>query len=169
VDPWATATLALVGLRRPKLALFMVAAHAGALRRNRPSTSMARAAKWSISAVARTGEGIGRAGVMFVAPGLVAALCMRATRRPALVLLAGSPLARWAWERPSLDPLRWTSACLADDLAYGAGVWYGCVAQRVLEPLMPTVARASRHDGRRTEPVAPRLRARSPNGSGSVP
>ena len=37
-----------------------------------------------------------------------------------------------------VDPVRWTLACVADDLAYGAGVWRGCLAHRTWEPLRPT-------------------------------
>ena len=37
--------------------------------------------------------------------------------------------------RPRLDPVRWTAACVADDVAYGLGVWRSCLAHRTVAPL----------------------------------
>ena len=50
------------------------------------------------------------------------------------------PLVEWATERPALGPLRWTAARLADDLAYGAGVWAGAVRARSAASLLPDLA-----------------------------
>ncbi|NEW72931.1 mycofactocin system glycosyltransferase [Streptomyces rapamycinicus] len=36
-----------------------------------------------------------------------------------------------------LDPARWTALRIADDLAYGAGVWTGCLRHHVMTPLLP--------------------------------
>jgi hypothetical protein len=36
-----------------------------------------------------------------------------------------------------LDPLRYVALHLADDLAYGTGVWAGCVRERTVAPLVP--------------------------------
>ena len=39
--------------------------------------------------------------------------------------------------RPRLDPVRWGLLWLADDAAYGLGVWWGCLRQRRAGPLLP--------------------------------
>ncbi|MQA63358.1 MAG: mycofactocin system glycosyltransferase [Actinophytocola sp.] len=39
--------------------------------------------------------------------------------------------------RHDLDPVRWAALRVADDLAYGAGVWAGCLRHRTLAPLLP--------------------------------
>lgn len=35
------------------------------------------------------------------------------------------------------NPVRWTLLRIADDLAYSAGVWTGCLRHRTLAPLLP--------------------------------
>jgi mycofactocin system glycosyltransferase len=61
--------------------------------------------------------------------------------RPALLAaLLVPPLLEWVRRRPELDPLRWTAARLADDFAYGAGVWAGAVGARSPESLLPDLA-----------------------------
>ena len=62
---------------------------------------------------------------------------VRRTRPAALALLLAPPLDEWARRRPPLDPVRWTLASLADDAAYGAGVWRGCLRERTIAPLRP--------------------------------
>jgi hypothetical protein len=76
---------------------------------------------------------------MLAPVGLAAAMRRRRTRPGALVLFAAPPLAEWWTRRPALDPVRWTAAAVADDLAYGAGVWAGCVRERTAAPLMPSL------------------------------
>ncbi|HVW44511.1 MAG TPA: mycofactocin biosynthesis glycosyltransferase MftF [Amycolatopsis sp.] len=46
----------------------------------------------------------------------------------------------WATARPAVDPVRWMLARTADDLAYGAGVWRGCVRERTVLPLVPSLS-----------------------------
>ncbi len=40
-------------------------------------------------------------------------------------------------EHHELDRLRWAALRIADDLAYGAGVWAGCARHRTLAPVLP--------------------------------
>ncbi len=143
VRPWPTTTAALILAGRPCAAIAANAAHSALLWRRFRGTGISpvRALLWSTSAVAPTIIGVGQAATMLVAPGLLVALCLRATRRPALVLLLASPLDEWARTQPRLDPLRWTASCLADDVAYGVGVWRGCATHRTLDPLVPTMTK----------------------------
>lgn len=41
---------------------------------------------------------------------------------------------------PVLDPLRYSAAKIGDDLAYGAGVWFGAIKRRSLACLLPKLA-----------------------------
>ena len=42
--------------------------------------------------------------------------------------------------RPRLDPVRFTLGYLADEAAYGAGVYRGALAERLAAPLLPRLA-----------------------------
>jgi hypothetical protein len=78
-----------------------------------------------------------------------------AGRRLALAaLLAGAPAAAWLRGRPRLDPVRFTLAYLADEAAYGAGVYRGALAERLADPLLPRFAWRPhpRHPARRPLP-----------------
>jgi len=43
----------------------------------------------------------------------------------------------WRERRPPMDPVRYVSARLLDDVAYSIGVWQGCVRHRTAAPLLP--------------------------------
>jgi hypothetical protein len=59
----------------------------------------------------------------------------------AVALLA--PLQEYRRSRPRMPLLPWTAVRLADDLAYSVGVWQGCLAERMVEPLLPRLWWAS--------------------------
>jgi hypothetical protein len=50
----------------------------------------------------------------------------------------GPALVDWWILRPALDPARWMALRLGDDIAYGAGVWFGCIQEGLTEPLVPS-------------------------------
>ncbi|MCW2746417.1 MAG: mftF, partial [Mycobacterium sp.] len=96
----------------------------------------------AVAAAGRTLLGAGRYGTQFAAPLLAAGLVVRGRRRSAAAaLLLAGPLTAWATARPRLDPVRFTAAAIADDVAYGCGVWAGCLARRTALPLRPRLAR----------------------------
>jgi mycofactocin system glycosyltransferase len=70
---------------------------------------------------------------------LAVLLAWRAPRsRPALTLVAVIPgLVSWWESKRQLDPVRHAALHLADDLAYGAGVWAGCARRRSVRALLP--------------------------------
>jgi mycofactocin glycosyltransferase len=91
----------------------------------------------------------GRWSVQYALPVLAAGLARpggrsqrtRICRRLALASLAlGPPLAEWLRSRPRLDPARFTLGYLADEAAYGAGVYRGALAERIAAPLLPRIA-----------------------------
>lgn len=65
------------------------------------------------------------------------ALVSRRARRVVLVAAVVPALLEWRERRPDLDPMRWIALSIADDTAYAAGVWVGCVDERIAEPLVP--------------------------------
>ena len=123
--PWA---LALAG--RPRLALAAAALDLRHVRRR-------ELARLAIEAQARTARQIADAAWRAHAPVLVTT--RRGRRFLAAALVAGTA-ADYVARRPALDPLRFTALRAADDLAYAAGVWAGCVRARTAAPLIPGAA-----------------------------
>jgi len=83
-------------------------------------------------------------------PALVVALASRRLRRGAAALLVAPALVEWVRTRPRMDPARYVVAHVVDDVAYGAGVWAGCLRARTARPLLPHVTlRSARWPGDR--------------------
>jgi mycofactocin system glycosyltransferase len=151
LHPWPTLTVAGALARNPVAAGLAFAASVVTMRRTLtraaiPPTGVVPA---MATGVHQTWLGIGRYGTQFAAPVLAAALIRpggrtpvrRWGRRAAIAsLLLGPPLTAWAKRRPPLDPARFVAGSLADDIAYGAGVWAGAVRARSTLPLRPTVS-----------------------------
>ena len=73
-------------------------------------------------------------------PALVLGLAFRRTRAAAALALLVPALADWAADRQALDPVRAMAVHVADDVAYGTGVWVGCAGERTLAPLVPRIS-----------------------------
>jgi mycofactocin system glycosyltransferase len=157
LHPWPAVAVAGVLARRPLVAAAGFGAavitmtrtlHRADVPTNGVVASMARATH-------QTWLGIGRYAGQFAAPALAVAAVApgrRGRRLAAASLLLGPPLASWARDRDALDPLRFAAAELADEIAYGAGVWTGSIRARTAVPLRPVVTwRPLRTDTRRSE------------------
>jgi mycofactocin glycosyltransferase len=101
------------------------------------------------ASVRQTWLGTGQWSIQYALPLVAAGIARpggrsrhtRLLRRLALTsLVAGPPVAAWLRSRPGLDPVRFTLAYLADEIAYGAGAYRGAVTERLAEPLLPRVA-----------------------------
>ena len=68
---------------------------------------------------------------------VAAAATSRRARRAVVAAAVIPPLVDWWQGERSVDPARYLVLRLADDLAYGAGVWTGCVQLRTTRPLRP--------------------------------
>ena len=99
--------------------------------------------------VLQTWLGAGRWTIQYALPVAAASLARpggrtartRLGRRLAVAsLLAGPPLAEWRRIRPPLPAAPFSLAYLADEAAYGAGVYRGVLAEKLLSPLLPVVA-----------------------------
>ena len=67
------------------------------------------------------------------------AIAVPRLRLPFAALLAVPSLLDWADRRPPLDPVRYATARLLDDVAYSAGVWRGCARRRSLRAVLPVI------------------------------
>lgn len=70
---------------------------------------------------------------------LVACTLSRRARRVALVAAIVPHLISWRSQRPDLDVARYVAMRVADDLAYGTGVWKGALRERRLGALRPVI------------------------------
>jgi len=144
---WSVAVWALLAARRPRAALVVLSASTGVLAARlrglvrRPLAVATRIAGGGTARGALPALG-GLARVW--SPALVLALLLRPTRRAAALALVLPALRDWAGQRDELDPLRYGAFHVADDVAYGAGVWAGCVRAGTAEPLVPRIAWRSR-------------------------
>lgn len=159
-SPVSVATAAWVlGAPRPVAAAAWAFAGLRLVRRARPLMGTADATGLAARQVCRAGlasaEQLARALSAEWAPLLGIALALvttgvaprwlrRATRR-AVALVVGRHVLQWASRRPALGPLSTVALGLAGELAYGLGVWQGCLAARSAEPLLPRLAKAPRH------------------------
>ncbi|MFC7310466.1 mycofactocin biosynthesis glycosyltransferase MftF [Streptomyces monticola] len=152
-SPWTLACWAALAAGRPKTAAATALATAALLpRKLRP---VGVPAGESLSLALRGHWGAGR---------LLADAVTRSWWPAAVPALAASPRGRllltaafarhavdWRKERPPLGLSPWLAARIADDLAYGAGVWWGALRHRTTAPLRPDASPWPGRDGvRRT-------------------
>jgi hypothetical protein len=144
---WSTAVWGLTLARRPFLALATLAAsililarrlHGLVDRPGRVATTIAGGgtARSFVPAL----QGLTRAW----APAFVLGLAVTRTRRAAALALLTPALYRWWTTNVDLDPVRYAMLCVADDVAYGTGVWAGSLKARTMRPLLPRVILRSR-------------------------
>jgi mycofactocin system glycosyltransferase len=90
------------------------------------------------TALGQTWLGIGRYVTQFAAPAVPVLAPI------AVPLVLAGPVGTWLRKRPQLDLARFVVGHLADDIAYGAGVYAGCVRHRTSIPLRPRIAGRSK-------------------------
>ncbi len=139
---WSAGVWALACARRPVLAAGLLAASVGVLAHRfeglveKPfPVAMKIAAGGTLRSAVPALHGLTRAW----SPALVLGLGWRRSRRTAALALVTPALADWRTDRAPLDPLRYAALHVADDIAYGAGVWTGCVTARTVAPLLPRI------------------------------
>ena len=144
---WSVAVWILSLLRRPGLAMsaqvasIMVLAHRlRGLVRDPVAVAAKIAGGGTARAAVPTLAGIARVW----SPLLVMGLLFHRTRRLAALAMLVPALHDHGQEPGRLDAPRYVGLHVADDLAYGAGVWIGCLQARTAVPLLPRVAWRSR-------------------------
>ncbi len=143
VHPRPVAVVALAAAGRPALAAGAAVAHVAAttVRLRRAGVPPRAGAGLAARGLADSAVAIGRAATMLAPALLAAGLVLRRTRPAALGLLLAEPVRGWSRVHPRLDPVRWAALAIADDVAYGAGVWAGAARARTTLPLRPARAR----------------------------
>lgn len=68
---------------------------------------------------------------------LVVALALRRARPGVALAVLGGPAWEWVATRPRMGPAAYVALRVVDDIAYGAGVWAGCVVERSTAALRP--------------------------------
>jgi mycofactocin glycosyltransferase len=146
LSPWPALSAALVLARRPLWGAGALAPIGWRLaaRMHAAGAPVALAPLFSLRAAAGTMLALGRATTMLAPLALGVAVGRPRSRLGALTLLLAPPLADWWRRRPRLDPLRFAVAAIADDAAYGLGVWTGCARARTLAPLLPSIRTTTR-------------------------
>jgi mycofactocin glycosyltransferase len=151
LQAWPAAATAALLAGRPLVALAAYGAGTGQLVRllrgwGVPATGVLRPMAGSVQ---QAWLGVGQWSAQYALPAVAAGIVWpggrtwrtRTGRRLALAsLLAGPPVAAWIRSRPRLDPVRFTLGYLADEAAYGAGVYRGAAAERLAAPLLPRIA-----------------------------
>jgi hypothetical protein len=151
LQAWPAVAVAALLARRPVAALAAYGAGTGQLVRllrgwDVPPKGVLRP---MADSVLQTWLGAGRWTIQYALPVAAAGLARpggrtartRLGRRLAVAsLLAGPPLAEWRRIRPPLSAAAFTLGYLADEAAYGAGVYRGVLTERLLSPLLPAVA-----------------------------
>jgi mycofactocin system glycosyltransferase len=147
VSAWSAAVWGLLIARRPVLALAALSASIVLLARR--LRGLVRDPVGVATYIA--GGGTARSALPTLAsltrawaPAFVLGLAFRRTRRASALALVVPALQEWAADRQSLDPVRAVAGHVADDVAYGTGVWLGCARERTLVPLIPRIAWRSR-------------------------
>ena len=146
--PWPALAVGALLARRPVPAAAALAVTAVRTRRRLRGAGLptAGAAATAVQATYSTWLGGGRYLTQFAAPAVLAAAVLpgRPGRRVAAAsLLLAGPLQAWWPRRRALDPVRFTAGYLADEIAYGAGVWASCLRRRTLTPVRPRIVRRS--------------------------
>jgi len=144
---WSLAAWLLLVARRPVLALGAVAASVAILAHRLEGLvrdPVAVAAHIAGGGTARSA--LPALGTLARAwsPALVLGLAPRRTRKAAALALLVPALWDWARRPGALDPVRYGALHVADDVAYGMGVWAGCTRARTIVPLVPRVSWRSR-------------------------
>jgi mycofactocin system glycosyltransferase len=164
---WTAAVWALLAARRPGWAGAVLATSVLILARRlqglvgHPLPMAARiAAGGTAKSTLPALSGLARAW----SPALVLAFWSRRARRPAAMALLVPAVAAWGRDSGGLDPVRFATAHVADDLAYGAGVWAGCWRERTVRPLVPRISWRARVWSSPTLRAALGPRATTPRG-----
>lgn len=150
LQPWPTLTMSALLARRPFIAgaAFGVSTALLARRLRQNELPAEGLVKPMADGVRQTWLGTGRWCGQFAGPVVAALVVFPGGRTPrarwgrrlaAASLLAGPPLAEWAARRDT-GLLKHTAVTLADQAAYGAGVYAGCLRERLITPVLPSVA-----------------------------
>ena len=142
-SPWSAAGWCAVALGHPLLGGATLIGSAAALPRRLAGVPVGESLRLAVLGHLGAARLMARAVVRVWWPvALVMCPVSRRARRVsatcvAIVVADALAAARGGSTGPELDPVRFAALTVADDAAYGAGVWAGCVRQRSLRALLP--------------------------------
>lgn len=143
VSGWSAATWALVALGRPVAAVGLGGGTAMALSKKLGTLSHPTEEALRLAGLGHlyAGRQIANALTRSWWPAtLPFALVSRRARRVLVAAAVAPALYDWVRNRPPLDPARYAAIRLADDLAYGWGLWEGARHARRADPLLPDLS-----------------------------
>ncbi len=143
INRWTLAAWSLLATGHPRAAATSLVVATARLRRSLPvKRPLPLAAELVGGGAVAAGRAMGEALWRPYAPvalGLSIAGGRRSRQLAAAALLVPAA-AEYRRLRPELDPVRWTLLRAADDVAYGAGVWIGCLRERSFAALRPHIS-----------------------------
>jgi mycofactocin glycosyltransferase len=135
---WSAAVWALVFARRPVAAVAVGAGTAIALRRKLADLPPAESARLAGLGHLYAGRQVASAITRVWWPvAVVAARFVPRLRLPLVAAATVPALLDWLKDRGPLNPVRYVGLRLADDVAYGTGVWIGAIEHRSIGALTP--------------------------------
>jgi mycofactocin glycosyltransferase len=138
IGGWSVAVWALVIARRPWAAAAVAAGTTVALRRKLDDLPASESLRLAGLGHLYAGRQLANAATrVWWPPALLAAALLPRARLPLAAAALAPALVDWAHRRGPLDPLRYTALRLADDAAYGAGVWFGVIGHSSARALLP--------------------------------
>ncbi|HEY6748974.1 MAG TPA: mycofactocin biosynthesis glycosyltransferase MftF, partial [Mycobacteriales bacterium] len=142
VSRWSVPALLCLAARRPGWAAACTAATAAGLWTRLPDGPgrVEESVRLTTQGLGWTLLGLAEAAARPWLPALLAASALSRTARAATAAALAVRLVRTRGSRdPGLDPVTWAALRIADDLAYGTGLWAGALRRRQPEPLLPRV------------------------------
>ncbi|MFY9931362.1 MAG: mycofactocin biosynthesis glycosyltransferase MftF, partial [Streptosporangiaceae bacterium] len=149
-SPWTAAAWLSAAVGYPKAGLLVTGAGAALLARRLARLTgeewplPAGSAAWQLAArlagggtlgaVLPLGSAISRTWWPLALP---AAVAVRRLRLPLAAVTLAPAVLDWLDRRPPLDPARYVTARLLDDVGYSLGVWQGCARRHTIRPLLP--------------------------------
>lgn len=144
ISGWSAAVWVLAAAGRPLASASIAAGTAAHLARTLQRRGLTRPGREAAQLAGRGHLGAGRltasAALRAWLPlALGGAVVSRRARRAVVAAAVVPPLVGWWRERPAgLHPATFVSLATLDDAAYGLGVWKGVVAERTLDPVVPS-------------------------------
>ncbi|HST67814.1 MAG TPA: glycosyltransferase, partial [Mycobacteriales bacterium] len=140
VSRWSVPALLCLAARRPVAAAACTALTAAGLWTRLPAGPgrAEESLRLTATGLGWTLLGLAEAAARPWLPAMLAASAVSRTARAATATALAVRLVRTRGSRtPGLHPLTWAALRVADDLAYGTGVWHGALRDRQPEPLLP--------------------------------
>lgn len=136
---WSLACWAALVAGRPGVAAATALGSAALLPRKLEAVGVPVKESWELALRGHWGVGrqLADAATRAWWPAAVPALAVHRRGRLLLAAALARHVVDWRRRRPALDLPRWLAARAADDLAYGAGVWWGALRHRTTAPLLP--------------------------------